>query len=74
MSTVARARPQARRRQSTGTEKGHGRALPARPRPKTNPLKRDTDNGGVADGREDRNRDGRVDKGETDPTKPGDKT
>ena len=33
------------------------------------PLKRDTDNGGVPDGREDTNRNGRVDKGETDPTK-----
>ena len=38
---------------------------------KTNPLRRDTDRGGVPDGREDRNRNGRVDKGETNPRKPG---
>ena len=41
------------------------------PRTKTNPLKRDTDNGGVPDGREDKNHNGRLDKGETNPTKPG---
>jgi hypothetical protein len=35
--------------------------------------KRDTDNGGVPDGREDKNHNGRVDKGETNPTKGGDK-
>jgi hypothetical protein len=43
------------------------------PRSKTNPLKRDTDHGGTPDGREDKNHNGRVDKGETDPTKTGGK-
>ena len=43
------------------------------PRSKTNPLKRDTDNGGVPDGVEDRNRNGRVDEGETNPTRGGDR-
>lgn len=40
----------------------------ADPASKTNPLNRDTDNGGVADGNEDTNRNGAVDAGETDPT------
>ena len=42
------------------------------PRSKTNPLRADTDRGGTPDGKEDRNRNGRVDLGENDPTKPGD--
>ena len=43
------------------------------PRSKTSSLRADTDRGSVPDGREDKNRNGRVDKGETDPTKPGDR-
>jgi hypothetical protein len=43
------------------------------PGSKTNPLKRDSDNGGVPDGREDKNLNGRLDKGDTDPTEPGDR-
>jgi len=35
---------------------------------KTNPLKRDTDDGGVSDGSEDANLNGVIDPGETDPT------
>jgi hypothetical protein len=41
------------------------------PKSRTRPLRRDSDGGGVTDGREDRNRNGRVDRGETDPNKPG---
>ena len=37
------------------------------PRTRTNPLRRDTDRDGRSDGREDRNRNGRRDRGETDP-------
>jgi uncharacterized repeat protein (TIGR01451 family) len=36
---------------------------------KTNPLDRDTDNGGASDGSEDWNLDGKIDAGETDPTR-----
>jgi hypothetical protein len=43
------------------------------PRSKTSAVRADTDRGSVPDGREDKNRNGRVDKGETDPTKPGDR-
>ncbi len=35
---------------------------------KTNPLKKDTDDGGVSDGSEDKNLNGVIDQGETDPT------
>ena len=56
-----------------GPVKGSGRRFKRdrNPRSKTNPLKLDTDNGGVPDGREDKNRNGWVDKGETNPSKPG---
>jgi hypothetical protein len=37
----------------------------------TDPFDRDTDSDGVSDGVEDRNRDGRVDPGESDPRRPG---
>jgi hypothetical protein len=37
------------------------------PRFRTSPLRADTDGDGIPDGREDRNRDGRRDPGETDP-------
>ena len=39
----------------------------ADPRTQTNPRRRDTDRDGVSDGREDRNHNGRVDPGESDP-------
>ena len=39
----------------------------ADPRTHTNPRRRDTDRDGVSDGREDRNHNGRVDPGESDP-------
>jgi hypothetical protein len=39
---------------------------------KTDPLAYDTDKGGVSDGSEDANLDGKVDPGELDPLKPGD--
>ena len=35
----------------------------------TNPLSKDSDRGGISDGREDLNANGRVDAGETDPLK-----
>jgi large repetitive protein len=37
------------------------------PRSHTNPRRRDTDRDGMPDGREDRNHNGRRDRGETDP-------
>jgi hypothetical protein len=37
------------------------------PRTRTNPFRRDTDRDGVPDGREDRDRDGRRDRGERSP-------
>jgi len=40
-------------------------------RRETSAARFDTDRGGVPDGREDRNRNGRIDKGETNPRKPG---
>jgi hypothetical protein len=43
------------------------------PRSKTSAVRADTDRGGVPDGREDKNGNGRVDKGETDPKKTGDR-
>jgi hypothetical protein len=52
---------------ATGTHAG-GRFRPDRdPRSKTNPLRRDTDRDRASDSREDRNRNGRRDRGETDP-------
>ena len=42
------------------------------PASKTKPLKPDTDNGGVPDGEEDANQNGRVDEGETDPRRSSD--
>jgi large repetitive protein len=39
----------------------------ADPLTKTNPLDNDTDNDGIKDGKEDKNFNGRVDNGETDP-------
>ena len=39
----------------------------ADPRTHTSPVRRDTDRDGVSDGREDRNHNGRVDPGESDP-------
>ncbi len=44
----------------------------ADPATTTNPQAADTDGGGVPDGIEDANRDGRRDPGETDPREPGD--
>jgi hypothetical protein len=38
----------------------------------TSPILVDTDFGGIADGKEDRNFDGRIDAGETDPKNPAD--
>ncbi len=68
-----------------GTEMGLGCDLPATDRSKnhcvpdgdlgatkTDPLKKDTDNGGVSDGSEDSNLNGVVDPGETDPNNPAD--
>ena len=39
------------------------------PKTKTNPLLKDTDGDGKADGKEDKNKNGRRDKGETNPLK-----
>ena len=39
---------------------------------KTSPVLPDTDNGGITDGKEDRNQDGRIDPNETDPNDPAD--
>jgi hypothetical protein len=51
-----------------GTDTSKGFFIPdADPNTTTNPLLADTDGGGVADGAEDRNFDGRVDAGETNP-------
>ncbi|MBK6697494.1 MAG: hypothetical protein IPG50_35710 [Myxococcales bacterium] len=44
------------------------------PASKTNPLLRDTDRGGIIDGAEDANRDGKKDSGETDPNVTADDT
>jgi hypothetical protein len=58
-----------------GAVKGTGRRFrrDRDPRTKTNPLRADTDGGGFVDGKEDRNHNGRVDKGETDPNKSGER-
>ncbi len=42
------------------------------PKTKTNPLEKDTDGGTVADGVEDKNHNGKIDSGETDPNDPSD--
>ncbi len=67
-----------------GTEQGLGCPNPptdpapgtciadADPATRTNPLVADTDQGGVSDGEEDTDRDGRVDQGERDPNDPTD--
>lgn len=44
----------------------------ADPTTTTNPLKKDTDDGGKPDGAEDTNLNGRIDAGETDPNNPAD--
>jgi uncharacterized repeat protein (TIGR01451 family) len=41
---------------------------------KTDPLDRDTDNGGIPDGSEDSNKNGQIDAGEGDPNNPADDT
>ena len=46
----------------------------ADPSTQTDPTKRDTDDGGLADAVEDVNRNGRIDSGETDPNDPSDDT
>ncbi|HXI02979.1 MAG TPA: C25 family cysteine peptidase, partial [Candidatus Saccharimonadales bacterium] len=52
-----------------GTDIAAGHFVPdADPATVTDPLNADTDGGGTADGAEDRNFNGRVDAGETDPT------
>ncbi len=50
----------------TDVSAGHFRA-DADPRTRTSPVLKDSDGGGVADGNEDRNGNGRVDAGELDP-------
>jgi hypothetical protein len=51
-----------------GVDKSKGNCIPdADPTTTTDPNDPDTDDGGVRDGDEDRNRDGRIDPGETDP-------
>jgi hypothetical protein len=58
-----------------GPVKGTGRRFrrDRDPRSRTNPLRADTDHGGIPDGKEDKNHNGRVDRRETDPTKPGER-
>jgi uncharacterized repeat protein (TIGR01451 family)/MYXO-CTERM domain-containing protein len=53
---------------ATDKTKNHCRADADMGATKTSPVKADTDNGGVIDGSEDFNLNGRVDMGETDPT------
>ncbi|WP_437780830.1 DUF3344 domain-containing protein [Sorangium sp. So ce1097] len=56
-----------------GTDADAGTCIPdADPSTTTNPLDADTDNGGVSDGDEDKNHNGAVDEGETDPNNPDD--
>jgi uncharacterized repeat protein (TIGR01451 family) len=52
------------------TDRGRGRCRPDgdRGNTQTNPLRADTDDGGVSDGSEDFNLNGAIDQGETDPT------
>jgi len=52
----------------TDKSKKHCRADADAGKTKTDPLKKDTDGGGVSDGSEDANLDGAIDAGETDPT------
>ncbi len=57
----------------TGTDVTKGNFVPdADPNTRTNPLARDTDKGGVPDGAEDTNKNGRVDMGEKNPLDPSD--
>jgi Bacterial TSP3 repeat len=53
---------------ATDVSKGHCRPDADKGKTVTNPLNRDTDNGGVSDGSEDFKLDGAVEAGETDPT------
>ncbi|WP_438017691.1 DUF3344 domain-containing protein [Sorangium sp. So ce315] len=56
-----------------GTDADAGTCIPdADPTTTTNPLDADTDNGGVSDGDEDKNHNGAIDEGETDPNDPAD--
>ncbi|MEO8700526.1 MAG: Ig-like domain-containing protein, partial [Kofleriaceae bacterium] len=58
-----------------GTNTGAGHFIPdADPATHTDPQDADTDHGGVEDGAEDTDRDGRVDGGERDPLDPSDDT
>ncbi len=69
-SRRARARRDARDRRPSGAVRGTAASrfrADADPRTHTNPRRRDTDGDGVSDGREDRNHNGRVDRGERDP-------
>jgi fimbrial isopeptide formation D2 family protein/uncharacterized repeat protein (TIGR01451 family) len=59
---------------ATDTAKGHCIADADLGATKTFPLNRDSDNGGVSDGVEDANRNGRIDMGETDPRLQSDDT
>jgi hypothetical protein len=56
-----------------GTDRARGFFVPdADPMTRTSPLLRDSDRGGVSDGNEDPNRNGRIDMGERDPRNPAD--
>ncbi|MGE3543324.1 MAG: tandem-95 repeat protein, partial [Kofleriaceae bacterium] len=55
-----------------GEDTGTGFIPDADPTTTTDPLDPDTDDGGVSDGNEDRDHDGQVDEGETDPNDPAD--
>ncbi|KYF54673.1 hypothetical protein BE08_20070, partial [Sorangium cellulosum] len=56
-----------------GTDADAGTCIPdADPSTTTNPLDPDTDDGGVSDGDEDKNHNGAIDEGETDPNNPDD--
>lgn len=52
-----------------GTNRARGFRPDRDPRSTTNPTRKDTDRDGRSDGREDRNHNGRVDRGETDPAR-----
>ena len=77
--TNARKRDTDRDGIQDGTERGRTNPIPGTdagkfkpdldPETKTNPRKRDTDGDGKADGQEDKNRNGRLDRGETNPLK-----
>jgi MYXO-CTERM domain-containing protein len=58
---------------ASGTAIARGNFIPdADPATRTNPLLRDTDKGGVIDGSEDSNRNGKVDAGDLNPLNPAD--